>query len=59
MQVKNIHIIMYVCYALLFIILVVTAVLSTLEIWPFNVYQRKYSPPGVSTGENKSPYLPN
>lgn len=58
MKVKNIHIAMYVCYALLFIILAVAAVLSTLEIWPFNVYKRSYSPPGISTGENKSPYLP-
>ena len=56
---KNVHIVMYVCYALIFAILTISAVLSTLEIWPFNPYQRKYAPPGISTGDNKSPYLPN
>lgn len=58
MQMRSIHVFMYVMYALIFAILAVAAVLSTLEIWPFSVYQRNYAPPGITTGSNKSPYNP-
>lgn len=55
---EKIKILMFIFYAFILVILAVTATLSTLEIWPFEVYQRKYAPPGISTGQNKSPYTP-
>lgn len=55
---ERIKIIMIIFYMFIMVILAISAVLSSLEIWPFNVYQRKYAPAGISTGQNKSPYNP-
>ena len=51
-------ILMITFYAFILVILGVAATLSSLEIWPFNVYKRNYAPPGISDGKNKSPYTP-
>jgi len=53
---EKLKIIMLSCYSLIFIVLVVAAVLSVLELWIFKPYERKYAPPHISTGQNKSPY---
>ena len=47
----------YCSYAFIFLLLVLAAVLSNFEIWPFEVYKRKYAPPGVSPGGNISPFV--
>ena len=55
---ESIHIQMYVMYAFTLVILLTAAVLSATETWIFKPYKRAYAPPGISTGENKSPYVP-
>lgn len=56
---EKIHIIMYCGYTFIFLLLIISAILSMFELWPFNFYKRTYAPPGISTGANQSPYSLN
>jgi hypothetical protein len=55
---ESIHIQMYVMYAFTFVILLAAAIMSTTETWIFKPYKRSYAPPGISDGQNKSPFTP-
>ena len=55
---ESIHIQMYVMYAFTLVILLAAAVMSVTEFWIFKPYKRGYAPPGISDGQNKSPYTP-
>jgi hypothetical protein len=56
---ESIHIKMYLMYAFTLVILLAAAIMSVTEFWIFKPYKRTYSPPGISDGQNKSPYNPN
>jgi hypothetical protein len=56
---EKIHIIMYCGYTFILLLLIISAILSMFEVWPFNFYKRTYAPPGISTGANQSPYSLN
>ena len=55
---EKLNVIMLVGYSLTFIILIIAAVLSVLELWIFKPYVRTYAPPHVSNAQNRSPYTP-
>lgn len=45
-------------FGFLFLVLVIFLLLSIFEVYPFEVYIRKYAPLGITDGKNKSPYTP-
>ena len=45
-------------YAFIILCLGILLALSLTETFPFDIYKRDYAPPGISTGQNVSPYTP-